>query len=177
MTKAEELLKALTDEAPVNWWQNGPECAYCKADMPWGKDLEDPDSHTPECPWRLAKEYLHEKGAQMIPKSEWVWYGFPGHFICGRRCVYHLCTRIGNRLVSTVGAFYPNGPAKPMETIGSGDKSFYETTVFRCDGETDDGDPNITDWDKLSCERYETSIEAECGHRKICRDIAGEGVT
>ena len=110
----------------------------------------------------------------MIPKDEWVWYGFPGHFICGSRCAYHLCTRIGDRLVSTVGTFYPNGPNKEMERVGIGDKDFYETMVFMCDGETDSGDPNITGWDKLFCEKYETSIEAECGHRKICRDIAGE---
>jgi len=111
----------------------------------------------------------------MIPKSEWVWYGFPGHFICGKRCVYHLCTRIGNRLVSTVGAYYPNGLDKPPEPVGGGDKDFFKTMVFECGGEDDDGNPNVTDWRGLNCVRYETSIEAEAGHRKICRNVA-EGI-
>jgi len=39
----------------------------------------------------------------MIPKSEWVWYGFAGHLIVSERCAYYLCTRIGSKLVSTVG--------------------------------------------------------------------------
>lgn len=63
MSRADVLLRALTDNAPVNWWRNGRECAYCKAAVMYGEDLENPDKHTPECPWRLAKEYVQGKEA------------------------------------------------------------------------------------------------------------------
>ena len=71
----------------------------------------------------------------MVPKSEWVWYGYPGHLCVGRRCAYHLSTRIGSYLVSTVGAYYPLGSGK-METIGGGEADYFETMVFHCEGET-----------------------------------------
>ena len=56
--------------------------------------------------------------------------------------------------------------------MGSGEELF-ETYVFACDGEKDSGDPNVTDWNELSGERYMTSIEAERGHRLKCLEIAG----
>lgn len=106
----------------------------------------------------------------MIPKSKWVWYGFAGHLVVSRRCAYHLCTRIGDRLVSTVGAYYP-GRSDEMETIGSGKDVYFETMVFPCDGEDEHGNPNsgITPTESA---RYATSIEAECGHREVCDRIA-----
>jgi hypothetical protein len=107
----------------------------------------------------------------MIPKSEWVWYGFPGHLVVSRRCAYHLCTRIGDRLISTVGAYYPSRDSE-MENI-AGPEEFFETMVFRCFGENEDGDP-IVDFDDLECTRYKKSIEAERGHRAICDRIAKE---
>ncbi len=39
--------------------------------------------------------------------AEWIWYGHAGHFICSRWCRYHLCTNVGNYLVSTVGEYWP----------------------------------------------------------------------
>lgn len=105
----------------------------------------------------------------IIPKSEWVWYGYPGHLIVAKRCAYHLCTRIGNKLVSTVGAFYPNHHSS-METIGSGEDDYFETMVFECPGEDKHGDPQ--QGEQLSCVRYKTSIEAEKGHRAACILVA-----
>lgn len=43
----------------------------------------------------------------MIPKDEWEWFGNAGHFICGFWCRFHLCTKIGDFLVSTVGEYVP----------------------------------------------------------------------
>lgn len=41
-----------------------------------------------------------------IPASEWRWFGDAGHFICARWCQFHLCTKVGEYLVSTVGRLW-----------------------------------------------------------------------
>lgn len=38
--------------------------------------------------------------------NKWKWFGNSGHFICGRDCRFHLCTKVGNYLVSTVGQLW-----------------------------------------------------------------------
>lgn len=108
----------------------------------------------------------------MIPKDEWTWYGFAGHYIGGRQCAYHLCTRIGDRMVSTVGAYYPDRTSD-MQTLGIGDDDFFETMVFPCDGEDEHGNINILEWSEIESHSYPTSIAAEIGHRNICDRIAG----
>jgi hypothetical protein len=42
-----------------------------------------------------------------IPKSEWKWFGNAGHLIVSRWCRFHLCTLIGDYVVSTVGEYWP----------------------------------------------------------------------
>lgn len=42
-----------------------------------------------------------------IPPGKWIWYGHAGHFICGRWCRFHLATKVGKYLVSTVGEYWP----------------------------------------------------------------------
>jgi hypothetical protein len=37
----------------------------------------------------------------------WEWYGHAAHFICGDKCRFHLATKIGRYLVSTVGELWP----------------------------------------------------------------------
>lgn len=106
----------------------------------------------------------------MKSREVWKWYGFAGHLVVSDKCAYHLCTRVGNFLVSTVGHYLPYG-ARKIHTIGSGTKDFYETMVFNCCGETKDGDP-ITFGYELECERYVTSIEAERGHYRYCEEYA-----
>lgn len=108
----------------------------------------------------------------MTPKSDWVWYGYAGHLCVGKRCAYHLCTRVGGFLVSTVGHYLPDG--KTMETIGSGADAYFETMVFPCDGEEPSGDPNITSLQELECERYAKSLDAERGHRAMCEKYAAK---
>jgi hypothetical protein len=38
---------------------------------------------------------------------DWEWYGKPGHLICADYCQFHLCTEVGEWLVSTVGEYLP----------------------------------------------------------------------
>ncbi len=109
----------------------------------------------------------------MTPKSEWVWYGYAGHLCVGKQCAYHLCTRVGGFLVSTVGHYLPRGQDE-METIGIGDNAYFETMVFACDGDEPSGDPNVLSFSKLDCERYAKSIDAERGHRAMCEKYAAK---
>lgn len=39
--------------------------------------------------------------------SNWKWFGHAGHFICGHQCRFHLATKVGKYLVSTVGELWP----------------------------------------------------------------------
>lgn len=107
-----------------------------------------------------------------IPKSKWVWYGYAGHLVVSTRCAYHLTTRIGNFLVSTVGHYIPRGQDN-MESIGAGKHDYFETMVFNCLGEDKVGNP-IINGSELSCIRYKTSNLAELGHRHQCDKVAKE---
>lgn len=106
-----------------------------------------------------------------VPHSEWKWYGYPCHLIVGSKCVYHLGTRIGPFLVSTVGDYRPDR-TNAKETIGAGSKDFFETFVFRCLGEDEDGNPTVQSWGAIDGERYATSLEAERGHYRFCEKYA-----
>ncbi|MBP8235143.1 MAG: hypothetical protein KAY22_22860 [Rhizorhabdus sp.] len=107
----------------------------------------------------------------MIPHSEWKWYGYAGHLCVGSRCAYHLSTRIGKYLVSTVGHYLPNPKTGVMETIGSGE-AYFETQVFNCGGEEETGDPIILSYDTVDGKRYAKSIDAERGHYEFCQKYA-----
>ena len=63
VTKAELLLKALADKHPMEYGGIYWECTYCKVEIAWDEDLENTEYHKPDCAWRLAKEYLQERGA------------------------------------------------------------------------------------------------------------------
>lgn len=41
----------------------------------------------------------------MINANEWEWFGNAAHFICGRWCRFHLATKVGKYLISTVGEY------------------------------------------------------------------------
>jgi hypothetical protein len=42
-----------------------------------------------------------------VPESKWKWFGNAGHFICARDCQFHICTLVGEYLVSTIGEMWP----------------------------------------------------------------------
>lgn len=103
----------------------------------------------------------------MIPHSEWKWYGYAGHLVVGSRCAFHLSTRIGGYLVSTVGHYLPKHKDDP-EPIGAGSYSMFETFVFRCGGDDVNGDPIILNLTPVDSTRYATSKEAEDWHYVFC---------
>jgi hypothetical protein len=57
----------------------------------------------------------NDKGAPAaFPRAGWEWYGGAGHFICARWCRFHLCTKVGPWLVSTVGEYWPDRPVREI---------------------------------------------------------------
>lgn len=116
----------------------------------------------------------------MIPASEWQWFGQPGHFILSDYCHHHLCTRIGDYLVSTVGDFRPNSPDSPQREIGVG--RLYETYVFNvkdallCD-ETACGCVMPVKFERREIDSLSASNngEADANHAKMCAKYAAIG--
>lgn len=109
--------------------------------------------------------------AVSVPETKWRWYGMAGHFICGDKCLHHLCTKVGNYLVSTVGDYRPKEGAEP-EQIGC--DRLYETMVFKLAGGECDcgcGLPVIvpSEIDYLPANDAPT---ADKNHIKLCRKIA-----
>ncbi len=120
----------------------------------------------------------------------WQWFGKPGHFICGQWCRFHLATKVGPWLVSTVGELvHPlhsvgseNSEMEwleknwPGEDIGAGRK--YETMVFLA-GEPctapgcNCGLPSTEEGVDLA-RGYDTAGDATAGHMSLCAVYAGK---
>lgn len=89
------------------------------------------------------------------------WCGFAIHFICGRRCAFHLGTIVNGYAVSTVGALFPKH-TDAMDTIGSGSDDFYELAIAPCSGLDEDMNPIAGEWEIL--QRFADSRDAERAH-------------
>lgn len=127
----------------------------------------------------------------MIPTDKWEWYGHAAHFCCGRWCRFHMATKVGNYLVSTVGEFvhprHSGGSEQteaawlvenwPGEDVGVNRK--YETMVFKagapCAGKgCKCGMPAISGHE-LDFKGYNTAGEACAGHLALCKRWAKGG--
>lgn len=62
----------------------------------------------------------------MVKRKDWKWHGTPGHFCAASRCLFRLCTDVGNYRISTVGAMYDEN----NELLEIGFHRHYETMVF-----------------------------------------------
>lgn len=49
-----------------------------------------------------------------VPVSKWKWFGNAGHLIVAQSCRFHLCTHIGDYMVSTVGEYWPERPTREI---------------------------------------------------------------
>jgi|SRR3989304_8309221 len=103
-----------------------------------------------------------------MKNNNWIWMGHAGHLCVSHSCSFHLNTYIGKYIVSTVGEYYPSFSREKMVTIGAGDKSFYETMVFKARRGNYSCCPFEQSGDELDMERYETAGEAQKGHLKLC---------
>lgn len=113
-----------------------------------------------------------------VPRQDWKWYGYPGHFCGASNCRFHLCTEIGPWLVSTVGHWMPHDADKPMD-IGYGRQ--YETMVFRWEGRCIE--PTCGYWqpliDPLNIDFLpaNTPGEAQANHETLCQRWAERAVS
>ncbi len=118
----------------------------------------------------------------MIYREDWEWYGNAAHLIVGRWCRFHLATKIGDMIVSTVGEYvHPrhSGSSErteaewlqknwPGEEVGCDRK--FETMVFAWDGtycECGCGLPKIIP-SELACNGYNDHHAAREGHLEMC---------
>ena len=121
-----------------------------------------------------------------VPVADWEWFGEAGHFICGRWCRFHLTTKVGEYLVSTLGAYVPpsaiGGSEQterawlqdnwPGEDIGCDRK--FETMVFKAgrpcaaDRCGKCGMPEIEGSD-LDSGSYNDAGSATRGHMAMCQ--------
>jgi hypothetical protein len=104
--------------------------------------------------------------------DDWLWCGYPHHFIGGVDCLFSLATWVGGGrwLVSTVGDYRPQGG--DQKAIGI-DGEMFETMVFATDPSVrDDGEPAVISWsDDVCCRRYRTVCDAVEGHMALCREF------
>ena len=127
--------------------------------------------------------------ATPIPSSDWKWYGKSGHFICGEDCRFHLCTLVGEFLVSTVGEYLPqehhHGLPRAKSLTGlplSDGLSFwlrrrkYETMVFRAGPACKCGceQPTLASGRDLDFTAYNKAGDAARGHYAMCEKWAAK---
>lgn len=46
--------------------------------------------------------------------QQWQWFGQAAHFICGDKCRFHMATKVGRYLVSTVGEYWPERSSREI---------------------------------------------------------------
>lgn len=122
--------------------------------------------------------------SERIHESEWHWFGHAAHLCVGQWCRFHMATKIGKLVVSTVGEYVPPMGSEVAESewlaknrfgkeIGFGRK--YETMVFAADGQCECGCglPGI-DPQELHSKAYNDPKKARIGHLAIC-ELAASG--
>jgi hypothetical protein len=133
-----------------------------------------------------------------IDESQWEWYGNAMHFICGQSCRFHMGTKIGSFIISTVGEYLPDSQVRDIlamsrnkPLVGNGDAREadwmnkhgyedigldrkYETMVFKASGKTCECGcflPQIIP-SELDFEGYNDPKSATAGHRAMCQQWA-----
>ncbi len=46
--------------------------------------------------------------------NNWKWFGHAGHLVVGDKCRFHLTTKVGRYLVSTVGEYWPERSSREI---------------------------------------------------------------
>src|SRR5690554_4769830 len=108
-----------------------------------------------------------------IPESEWVWCGYPGHFIASNNCRFHMHTRVGKWRISTVGDYWPTplpGRERKRDTIGLG--RYYETAIVEVDGHGEHGEGIVVGDHWIHGYEGEDAKVADLGHMDWCRRVA-----
>lgn len=110
-------------------------------------------------------------GISLIEKkiiNDWIWMPHPGHFSGAYDCQFRLCTFVNGFIISTIGEYHPD---RPKHTLGTGDRDYYETMVFRAVKSKNDAcgcEYRIDSGLELACKRYSTGKKAKNGHMDFC---------
>jgi len=119
----------------------------------------------------------------MITEDKWEWDGFAKHFCGSRHCEFTMSTKIGDFVISTVGAYnvpdyvgksiiQPSKENKAWDSIGY--DRWFETFVFKAEK----ADCPCCEWvantsgGELDSLCHETADEARKGHMEMCYRIA-----
>ncbi len=101
-----------------------------------------------------------------VPRADWHWCGYAGHLIVAHRCAFHLHTRIGQAIVSTVGDYRRGDKREPI-----GLNRDFETYVFLAlDTERPEGVP--LNYSEIDSEGTNDSEESERQHYAMCEKWA-----
>lgn len=126
--------------------------------------------------------------------SDWIWMPHPGHLIVSRDCRFHLNTKVGRYIVSTVGEYLPDAEVREilansrsielggrgdarcadyMQKIGFEDIGFgrkYETMVFPAKESGEKCCPWVAaDWSNIDSDGCNDPGDAYAGHLAMCR--------
>lgn len=117
-----------------------------------------------------------------IPESEWEWYGNALHCIVSNRCRFHMATKVGDYIISTIGELQPrdNHESVEWEALGGagndGKGRTFETFIFPFEGKRDCGCPILglqIESKEIVSRGYYDHVEARKGHMFTCKKIAG----
>ena len=105
----------------------------------------------------------------MRDQTKWKWFGHAGHLCVGHLCRFHLCTLVGKYLVSTVGEYWPERPAREIHAQCHDPKWLAKNSILRGD------DFNAAymkrfGFEEIGCDRkYETMV-FEAGKPCVAKD-------
>lgn len=144
----------------------------------------------------MTTKQADDSEGERMNTQDWQWFGHAGHFICAQWCRFHLCTLVGQYLVSTVGEYVPDETAREIHCEargivleGKGDARLadymkkvgfqeigcgrtYETMIFKADEQCTRPDCNCglpeIDGSELWFKGYTSAGDASAGHMEGC---------
>jgi len=134
-----------------------------------------------------------------ITKDKWVWMPHAGHFICSDKCQFHLNTRVGKYIISTVGEYLPDSQVREIlaecrgiKLDGKGDareydwkkkagweelgyNRTYETMVFKSKNSNHKCCPwEIKSGAEIDMDGYKDADSAYKGHLELCNKYSNQ---
>ena len=104
-----------------------------------------------------------------VPENEWEWFGDAGHFICAKDCQFHLCTKVGNYLVSTVGRRWPCRASREIHAQAY-DPQWLAANRHRLGDDFDGAYMDRFGYDTVGCDREFETMVFKAGKRCASKD-------
>lgn len=112
----------------------------------------------------------------MIDKSKWIWMPHAGHCIIGHMCRFHLTTKVGKYIISTIGEWWPERSSREI-TASIKDKKWHEKNKHLFGDEYDFAYFKKFGYSEIGCDRiYETMVfKAKKNKEDCCPYIIANG--